>query len=365
MSFNHHHINIDRNNYEEYFLLYIDGELSCEQADAVENFAKLHSDLQEELTILLNTKLYAEPVVLESKQQLFSHNMKMDSIENSLLLYIDNELPAVERKTIEQQLNADSALKLQYEVLQKTKLDAADELIYPYKAELYHAIPKAIRPVFWLRIAAAIILILSIGILWWTNTYNKVEPVIALKENPAVIEPPANVEDIPTDVENYKTSSPVVGSLAIVDNAKKKRSEKNEVIEKIPVNNVAKKKTIKASKPSLILLEHNKEIIAINKIEEPGIDKKISSIEAITRPQQNLNGQPVTTEAIAAYTTIEAPANKSMANFAAATTGNEKDKKGSVRGFLRKASRFIERRTGINPVNEDDELLIGAIAIKL
>jgi hypothetical protein len=54
-----------------------------------------------------------------------------------------------------------------------------------------------------------------------------------------------------------------------------------------------------------------------------------------------------------------------MANFAVATTGNEKDKKGSVRGFLRKATRFIERRTGINPTNEDDELLIGAIAIKL
>ena len=54
-----------------------------------------------------------------------------------------------------------------------------------------------------------------------------------------------------------------------------------------------------------------------------------------------------------------------MVNDAVATTGNENDKKGSFRGFLRKATRFIERRTGINPTNEDDELLIGAVAIKL
>lgn len=364
MSFNHHHINIDRNNYEEYFLLYIDGELSPEQADAVKNFSKLHPDLYEELSILLNTKLNAEPVVLESKQQLFSDNMKMDSIEESLLLYIDNELSAAERKTIDQQLNADGALKLQYEILQKTKLVSADKIIYPYKAELYQALPKAIRPVFWFRIAAAIILILSIGILWWTNTYSKVEPPIVVKVNPLVTEPSVNVENPVADFENYKTSSPVVEDLAIENLAIKKRGEK-KMIEKIPVNNVAKKKMIKSSKPALISLENNKGIIAINKIEEPKTDKKINNIEAFTRPQQNLNGQPVTTEGIAAYTTIEAPANKSMANFAVATTGNEKDKKGSVRGFLRKASRFIERRTGINPVNEDDELLIGAIAIKL
>jgi len=353
MSFNNHNINIDRNNYEEYFLLYIDGELSREQAVTVENFAKLHPDLQEELSILLNTKLNADSVLLESKQQLFSHNMKMDSIEESLLLYIDNELAAIEKKTIDQQLKADVALKLQYKILQKTKLDPADKIIYPHKAELYHAIPKAIRPIFWLRIAAAIILILSIGLLWWTTTDSKVvEPVIAVQKKPAI-------KQLPVNVENNKTSDPVIENLAIENNTKKK------FIEKVAGNNISKKKIIKANQPAFISLENNKEVIAINKIEEPAIDKKINNIEALKRPQQNLNGQAVTTEDIAAYTTIEAPANKSMANFAVATTGNEKDKKGSVRGFLRKATRFIERRTGINPTNEDDELLIGAIAIKL
>jgi hypothetical protein len=353
MSFSKHDIIIDRTNYEEYFLLYIDGELPSEQAAAVEAFAAFHPDLQEELSILLNTKLNADPVLFESKQQLFAHNMKMNAIEESLLLYIDNELPANENKTIEQQMQADIAFQLQYQILLKTKLDATNKIIYPYKAELYHKIPKAVRPIFWLRIVAAIILILSIGLLWWTTTNSRVEPAIVVQEKPAVN------KQTPANIDNQKTAISNTKNLALENSTKK------EVIQKETNNNIAKKKIITTQPAPLKSLENYKEDVAIVKAKEPVIDKKINNIEALKTPQQNLNNQVVTTEAIAAYTTIEAPASSSMVNDAVAITGNENDKKGSFRGFLRKATRFIERRTGINPTNEDDELLIGAVAIKL
>ncbi|MFN2439092.1 MAG: anti-sigma factor [Chitinophagaceae bacterium] len=348
MSFNKHDI-IDRTNYEEYFLLYVDGELSSEQAAAVEAFAALHPDLQEELSVLLNTKLSAEPVLLKGKEELFADNMKINAIEESLLLYIDNELSAHERKMIDQRIKTDPALQLQYQVLQKTKLDAADKIIYPYKAELYHSQPKAIRPVFWLRIAAAIILILSISLLWWTTTDSKVEPVVAVQEKPAIN------KQLTTD--NDKTPVTDTKNLAIENNTK------TGVTPKETNNNIAKKKIIITNKPAPVQpFENDEEDIAMLKTGEPVIDKKINSIETIKTPQPTLNTQAVTTDAITAYTTIEAAAN----NYnAVAATGNENDKKGSVRGFLRKATRFIERRTGVNPTNEDDELLISAIAIKL
>ena len=40
-------------------------------------------------------------------------------------------------------------------------------------------------------------------------------------------------------------------------------------------------------------------------------------------------------------------------------------KKGSVKGFLRKATRLIEKRTGFDPTNENGELLLGVVAVKL
>jgi hypothetical protein len=41
------------------------------------------------------------------------------------------------------------------------------------------------------------------------------------------------------------------------------------------------------------------------------------------------------------------------------------EKKTRGKGFFRKVSRFIQRNTGIGTVNSDNELLIGAVALKL
>ncbi|RYZ17243.1 MAG: hypothetical protein EOO16_24515 [Chitinophagaceae bacterium] len=43
----------------------------------------------------------------------------------------------------------------------------------------------------------------------------------------------------------------------------------------------------------------------------------------------------------------------------------EEGRQNSVRGFLRKASRFIEKRTGIKTTNEDNQLVVGGVAINL
>ncbi len=50
----------------------------------------------------------------------------------------------------------------------------------------------------------------------------------------------------------------------------------------------------------------------------------------------------------------------------AVTDGDfEIEKKTRAKGFLRKVSRFIQRNTGIGTVNADNELLVGAMALKL
>ena len=42
-------MNINRDNYEEFFLLYADNELSVQEKNAVEDFVRQHPDLEEEL----------------------------------------------------------------------------------------------------------------------------------------------------------------------------------------------------------------------------------------------------------------------------------------------------------------------------
>src|SRR5215204_3580459 len=124
MSFNPNDNNlqpISRNNYEEHFLLYADNELSLVEKTAVEEFVKSHPDLQHELDQLLQTKLPVETIALEDKEGLFADSMKLNSIGEELLLYIDNELDEKQKKIVEQKLKTDKAFQIQYADLLKTK----------------------------------------------------------------------------------------------------------------------------------------------------------------------------------------------------------------------------------------------------
>jgi len=63
---------INRQTYEEYFLLYTDGELTTEERLEVERFAEEHSDLKKELEMMKLSVLVAdENVVFENKEILY------------------------------------------------------------------------------------------------------------------------------------------------------------------------------------------------------------------------------------------------------------------------------------------------------
>ena len=84
---------INRNNYEQYFLLWVDGELSPEEMIAVERFIEEHPDLAEELSLLQDTKLVPEEqVVFKGKEQLLkqsTNEISLNNYETWFLLFID------------------------------------------------------------------------------------------------------------------------------------------------------------------------------------------------------------------------------------------------------------------------------------
>ncbi len=61
---------INRNNYEEFFLLYTDGELNAAQQYEVENFVHQNPDLAIELEMFLSTRLHAETIEFDNKENL-------------------------------------------------------------------------------------------------------------------------------------------------------------------------------------------------------------------------------------------------------------------------------------------------------
>ena len=86
---------INRHNYEEFFLMYVDNELNNEQRAEVELFARQNPDLQKEFEMLQQTKLTAdEEIMFAHKTDLLKikDSIGIDNYEEFFLLYIDNEL---------------------------------------------------------------------------------------------------------------------------------------------------------------------------------------------------------------------------------------------------------------------------------
>ena len=63
-------MNINRNNYEEYFLLYIDNELSVAEKNMVEAFVAANADLGEELVMLQQSIVKPDTVAFPGKEKL-------------------------------------------------------------------------------------------------------------------------------------------------------------------------------------------------------------------------------------------------------------------------------------------------------
>lgn len=160
---------INRTNYENFFLLYVDGELSTTEMQAVERFALENSDLGAELDALLETKLSEEDSIgFFDKEILYrtaSNTINEINHEEQFLLFLDNELTAEEKDQTSAFLAANPALQPVFDQLQATKLPL-ETLSFGDKSVLYQK--EAKRPVVigWRRMAVAAALIGLVVLVW-------------------------------------------------------------------------------------------------------------------------------------------------------------------------------------------------------
>ncbi|MEO8116173.1 MAG: hypothetical protein ABI653_00915, partial [Bacteroidota bacterium] len=86
---------MNRNNYEEYFLLSIDKELSSDEDKMVEDFMQKNPDLAQEYNLLKEVKLQPDHTILfDNKNELTRHEsfIHAGNYTEMTLLCIDKEL---------------------------------------------------------------------------------------------------------------------------------------------------------------------------------------------------------------------------------------------------------------------------------
>ena len=163
---------INRNNYETYFLLYVDNELCAAERKAVDEFIAENTDLKNELEILLATTLPVDEISFPFGHSLLKNEALEDSLREKLLLHLDNELDETGVSQMQNELQKNTSVQREWNILKQTKLDPADEVVFEDKRSLYRKEKSIVIYMRFMRAAVAAAIIAAViysGISFFSN----------------------------------------------------------------------------------------------------------------------------------------------------------------------------------------------------
>jgi hypothetical protein len=356
---------ITRHNYEEYFILYMDNELGGEDRGRVELFVQENPDLKDELDWLLQSRLVPDAsLVFDNKEQLMktsgNSSINTTNYEKWLLLYTDNELTAEQKIAVEKFAATHPAIQKELELLQKTKFQPEQEIIFHNKELLYRKEEKVrVVAINWRKIAVAAAILLAIStttFIVFNNKGDGTKEELAANKQSGIKSPSAKPADQPT-------AATINANPVAAKNSDNKM--KNEVaITNKPVATADKKAIApkeKNTRISIIPIKEEAPVVAGNNTRE---DNPIAQIDlpvrkSLTNPNENIESPIVTP-----------PGSQSLNNGLAfepvdPTDAEQSGKKNKFRGFFRKVTRTFEKTTNIKATDDEDRLLLGGLAIKL
>ena len=352
-------MNIDRHNYEEYFILYWDNELTDEQKKLVKQFVQENTDLEDEFNLLGQTHFTPdENVSLPNKEYLIKEEYA--NRQELFLSYIDNELNAIEKSAIEKFIAVDPPAQRELALLQKTKLQP-EKIVFPFKSQLYRREEKGrVVRMVWFRVAAAAAIILVGSLI----------TVQLLKTNPVPGEQLVTVIQ-KSGTTNFRNESvkklPSNKEIEII-NTQPSEQQKEIIAEKKKANPASENQTAvvqlpKRNKPMLPNKEDKQSLVDNNNLPETNPTEIKVPNNSVAKTETNKSNDNFINNSVTPKTT---PAfNDQNSNSGVQFASNNKDDKGGLRGLLRKATRVFERRTNIQTTTEDNKLLVGAFAVSL
>ncbi|MBK8143423.1 MAG: hypothetical protein IPK57_22225 [Chitinophagaceae bacterium] len=376
-------MNINRHNYEECFILYMDNELSSDERRMVEEFIQHHPDLKEELEILQQFKLTPDTdIIFEGKEELLkgqeNPSLHLSNYEEYLLLYTDNELNTAQKTMVEQFVKENPSIKKEMELLQRTKFQP-EHIVFTHKESLYRREEKVkALPVRWWRAAAAILILgLSLTTALLFNNKKAPEPAEMAKTT-------GNEEkNVPAGHQNKENTIAVVEEVKVPGN---NPEEKNNSTGYAPDNKqsntqiAVKNKNSRAENPIprniIVPVKNNESLIAdnltgTNNLPKPESNPYVNSdlprteIAGNIPKEKNTLHPSLTNPVVTNRTTSPSDFVQASNTISDEDVNDAGGKKNKLRGLFRKVTRTFEKRTNIDPTDDDNRLLVGGLAIRL
>jgi len=332
-----------------------------------------------ELTLLQQTIVKADDIVLDKKDWLYMEE-NITALQENLLLYADDELIPADKKTLEALLETDRSAQTEWAILQQTKLQPDMEVVFADKQSLYRKEPGRVVAFKWWRVAAAAIFL---GVALWTGvsvyknyntTKNGTEELTNSKET--------NPGQIKTDTDpGNKTVANQPGENPVAENTTSTTAEKNNdvqptenikpVVEKNNNQNTVSPKenmTVQSSnnkkpdnnlpKPALQNINsNNSNEITVQNVLPSNNNSRVSgnndAVVKITPGEnktvvENISNSKTNPNNITALQAVNInKAADEENNNRYLNVDDDKQKRTALGGFLRKAKRVLERNTNV------------------
>lgn len=204
---------ITRDNYEPFFLDYLEGNLDESMIDQFLDFLENNPDLKEELQLFENVHLPEEQIVFQEKGKLYKSTADAKTaMETKTIAYIEGDLDDEERKSFENYLAVHPELHKEYALFEKTRLRPDLKIQYPEKKKLYKKSGTVVLMNWAARAAAVLVLVWGInslitqpvtqdGIKQMAEVNTKTTPEVKKNEQEKKIQEPETQEKLKTTKE--------------------------------------------------------------------------------------------------------------------------------------------------------------------
>ena len=368
-------MDINRDNYEEYFLLYADNELTDSEKAEVLMFVKYNKDLEDEFRMIHHT--IARPdsnIHLSDKSFLYRNNtaafINAKNYEEIFVLYHDKELSKEQMLETEEFVSHHPELKDEFALIGMARLTPENAIVFNNKKNLYRKEKsgKVVPVLFWRMLAAAVFI--GFG-LWITGLFSKapVKPGITTTQSlPAKNEAPKVDNKILPEKKTEESVAqhvePGNKTLEKVSGAKKVKKQNsidgknNDVAVKESMNNQKSKEENSTHE----LPEKVNDAIAVsndalNKIPNDEI-ASLNKIDPSKEPVQNVTeNKTEKTEPLVNAQTVSyvADDDNKNENYVFYDVTTDKFRKTKVGGFLKKVKRVVERNNPITRLLSGDD----------
>ena len=346
---------IHKDNYEEYFLLYVDQELTAQERKDVEAFLLAHPELKPELDMYLETRLTPETVSFLGKEELFRNTDEIHAgnIEELQIQWIDGELSDVRAAEVEAFTMANPEAMQNLAWLKQAKLPE-EKIVFPDKSSLYRheEKPAVIFHMRWIRVAVAAAVILLAGLLWLNRepaAETSIGPVVAKTEETKA---PAQGTTTTTQTDEPGDEKPALAASSAVDQQRLTQTDPANVNARVTAVQAqqGKDQVNKNETPvTYASVDRNTNTTSVQiERSDKGTEEKMV-VPGIELPQNNTTQVQEALAMNVKTDYVSDALNQEQFSGQEEMTGDENKSRKGFRGLIRKVNRIYNKATNPDP----------------